>query len=308
MVEPMFSATIDATGDMYAQFIYEPLNASFGHSMGNALRRALLSSLPGSAISYVKIEQAPHLFATVPGVKESMLDIVLNMKQIRFKTDESVAGPFTIKLSAKGAKKIYASDFEGDVEIVNGDLYIGEVTDAKGKLDIEAMVSVGYGFEASEDKAPETGFIAIDSSFSPVTKVNFKVQEARVGRKSDFERLIVEVWTDGSILPKDAVLEASRILAKHFAGIVEAKEVVAEAPSKTQIEAGESANPKAYETIIDELNLPSRVINALLRENIETVADLVARGREELTNLKGVGKKSIDLIEDELVKMDVSLK
>jgi len=293
---------------MYAKFVYEPFNASFGNSMGNALRRTLLSSLPGSAIGYVKIEQAPHLFATVSGVKESMLDIVLNMKQIRFKTDESVSGPFHIKLSAKGAKKLYASDFEGDIEVVNGDLYLGEVTDAKGSLDIEAIVLVGYGFEACEDKAPETGYIAIDSSFSPVTKVNFKVEEARVGRKSDFERLIVEVWTDGSILPKDAMIEASTILSKHFASIVEAKEVSVEEPRSSQLEAGENAHPKAYETIIDELNLPSRVINALLRENIETVADLVARGREELTNLKGVGKKSIDLIEDELVKMEVSLK
>lgn len=301
----MFSVKTEEHSKTYCKFVYEPFNMSFGNSMGNALRRTLLSSLPGAAISYVKFAQAEHMFATMKGVKESALDIVLNLKQVRFKAQGE--GPFNVKISVKGATKVYAKDLDGDVEVVNGDLYICEVTDAKAALDIEAIVETGYGYKGADDKESQTGYMPVDSSYSPITKVNFKVEEARVGRTTDYERLILEVWTDGSIDPQDAVKEASTILSKHFASIVEGKEVD-ESESSSSTVPQEENNPKAYETIIDELNLPSRVINALLRENIETVADLVERGREELTNLKGVGKKSIDLIVDELKKMDVELK
>ncbi|MBP9690920.1 DNA-directed RNA polymerase subunit alpha [Candidatus Woesebacteria bacterium] len=306
MLEPMFSVKIEEKTQTHGTFVYEPFNMSFGNSMGNAMRRTLLSSLPGAAIGYVKFGQAPHLFATITGVKESALDIVLNMKQMRLKATGE--GPFTLKLNVKGAQKVYAKDFEGDVDVVNGDLYICEVTDAKAKLDIEAIVETGYGYAGADDKESQASYIAVDSSFSPITKVNFKVEEARVGRKTDYERLILEVWTDGSIAPDEAVKQAGAILTSHFAAIVEGKELPAAGSEPVKVLTKEESNPKAYETIIDELNLPSRVINALLRENIETVADLVDRGREDLTNLKGVGKKSIDLIVDELVKMDVELK
>src|SRR3989338_126751 len=189
MIAPMFTVTVDEKSETFGRFVYEPLNTSFANSMGNALRRTLLSSLPGAAIGYVKFEQTSHLFAAISGVKESALDIVLNLKQMRFKTDET--GPFHIKLSVKGAQKILAKDFEGNIEVVNGDLYITETTDKKAELTIDAIVEVGYGFQASESKENETGFIAIDSSYSPIVRVNFKVEEARVGRKSDFERLIM---------------------------------------------------------------------------------------------------------------------
>ena len=304
MIAPMFTVTVDEKSETFGRFVYEPLNTSFANSMGNALRRTLLSSLPGAAIGYVKFEQTSHLFAAISGVKESALDIVLNLKQMRFKTDET--GPFHIKLSVKGAQKVLAKDFEGNIEVVNGDLYITETTDKKAELTVDAIVEVGYGFQASESKKNETGFIAIDSSYSPIVRVNFKVEEARVGRKSDFERLIMEIWTDGSIDPEVAMKQASQILANHYTSIVNGGDLTALADGENA-GAKDDANPKAYETIIDELNLPSRVINALLRENIETVADLVERGRDELTNLKGVGKKSIDLIEEELKKMDVEI-
>ncbi|MDA1316424.1 MAG: DNA-directed RNA polymerase subunit alpha [bacterium] len=300
----MFTVTVDEKNNSFGRFIYEPLNTSFGNSMGNALRRTLLSSLPGAAIGQVKFEQASHLFTTIDGVKESVLDITLNLKQIRFKTNGT--GPFHIKLSIKGAQKVHAKDFEGDIEIVNGDLYITETTDKKAELIIDAIVDVGYGFQASEDKVKETGYIAIDSSYSPIERVNFKVEQARVGRKSDFERLIMEVWTDGTIDPEESIKQSSSILSKHYTSIVEGGDRTAVTNSEAGASA-DNANPKAYETIIDELNLPSRVINALLRENIETVADLVERGRDELTNLKGVGKKSIDLVVEELRKMDVEI-
>ncbi len=306
MLEPQFNLTVEESSNTYGKFIYEPLHASFGNSIGNALRRTLLSSLPGAVLGYVTFKKAPHFFTTIPGVKESVLDIVLNLKQIRFKANGK--GPFHVNLSVKGAKKVYAKDITGEVEAVNGDLYIAQVTDEKASLDFDAIVEVGYGYQPSEEKEPESGFIATDSAFSPVTKVNFKVEEARVGRKTNYDRLILEIWTDGSISPEEALKESALILTKHFQNIHEGKSHVDEAAIEEENAQQEMKNPKVYETIIDELNLPSRVINALLRENIETVADLVERGKEDLTNLKGVGKKSIDLIQDELDKMDVELK
>lgn len=306
MIEPMFTVKVESQDEKYGKFVYEPFNTSFAHSIGNALRRTLLSSLSGSAVSYVKIKQAPHLFTTVKGVKESILDIVLNLKQVRFKNETS--DRVTARISIKGAQKVYAKDIQGEAEVVNTDFYLAETTDPKAELDIELIIERGYGYQSSEDKMPETDFIAIDSSFSPVTKVNFKVEEARVGRKSDYERLILEVFTDGSILPHDAVKEAAKILSSHFTSMVDVKEKTEETKVDVEIKKNAEQNSPAYETIIDELNLPSRVINALLRENIETVSDLVERGKEDLTNLKGVGKKSIDLIVDEVAKMGVELK
>lgn len=306
MIQPIFSVKIEQQDERYGKFVYEPFNNSFAHSIGNALRRTLLSSLPGSAAAYVQFKKAPHLFSTIKGVKESVLDIALNLKQIRFRntnSDRSLS-----KLSVKGLGKIYAKDIVGEAEVINGDQYIAEITDSKSELEIEIIVISGYGYQPSEEKLPETDFIALDSAFSPIVKVNFNVEEARVGRKTDYERLILEVWTDGTVKPFDAVKEASKILASHFSSMVEGKEKVEEISNNNpSMEVVETKSP-AYETIIDELNLPSRVINALLRENIETVSDLVERGKEDLTNLKGVGKKSIDLIIDEVAKMGVELK
>lgn len=308
MLHPMFfTKTEDQTKD-YARFVFEPLHPSFGQSLGNALRRTLLSSLSGAAISYIKIDGAPHLFTTIKGVKESALDIVLQLKQLRFEVPAD--GRYTIRLSAKGAKKIYGKDIEGEAKVINDDLYIAEITDAKGKLEIEAIIETGYGFLPSEEKEQkETGFITVDSSFSPVKKVTMRVEEARVGRKSNFDKLILEVWTDGTMSPSDALRESTTILSEYFGHLLSGKDVPQEqTPILVEENKKEEANQQLNEIIIDELNLPSRVINALLRENIETVADLIKRGRENLVRLKGVGRKSIDLIDEELEKMSIKLE
>lgn len=308
MLEPTFYTQKKEESENYARFVFEPLMASFGQSMGNSLRRTLLSSLPGAAITYVKIEGAPHLFTAIKGIKESVLDIVMNLKMLRFEVPSE--GAFKMKLSVKGKGKIYGKDMEGEVKVVNGDLYLGEITDDKGKLEIEATVETGYGFVPSEEREKkESGLIALDTSFSPIKKVNFKVEEARVGRKTNFDRLILEVWTDGSITPEEALRQSSTIVAKQFSHVLSQeetpKELKSESEEAKQIDAEKS---KLDEIIIDELNLPSRVINALLRENIETVADLKKRGRDKLVTLKGVGRKSIDLINEELKKMGIELE
>lgn len=308
MLEPTFYTKIEESSEGFARFVMEPLNPSFGQSMGNALRRTLLSSLRGSAVGYVKVEGAPHFFSTIKGVKESVLDIVLNLKQLRFQVPGE--GKYRMHLTVKGAGKVYGKDIEGEATVVNGDIYLAEITDDKAKLDIELIVESGYGFMSAEEKeAPETGFTAVDSAFSPVKKVNFKIEDARVGRKSNFERLILEVTTDSSITPDEAVRKSVQILSSYFNHVLSGddKPQVQE-QSTTEEKKAEEGSSKLDDIIIDELNLPSRVINALLRENIETVADLVKRGREKLVGLKGVGRKSIDLIDDELKKMGIELQ
>lgn len=306
MLEPIFQTKIEKQSDNYGQIVFEPMHPSFAHSFGNAIRRTLLSSLRGAAIGYVKITNAPHFFTTLPGVKESILDIVLNLKQVRFMVAEE--GSYTVRLMVNGAGKVYAKSFEGEVKVVNEDHYIAEITDDKASLEIEAIVETGYGYLAADEKAEEkAGFVAIDSSFSPIERVNFKVEEARVGRKSNFERLILEIWTDGSITPEEAMKNSVQTLRAYINHVFSGKDTKDDSSHELSESSEAATDNKYYDTIIDELNLPSRVINALLRENIETVGDLIARGKENLVGLKGVGRKSIDLVEEELKKMNIKL-
>ncbi|OGK11872.1 DNA-directed RNA polymerase subunit alpha [Candidatus Roizmanbacteria bacterium RIFCSPLOWO2_01_FULL_37_12] len=308
MISPnFFTQKVEEKSD-YGKFILEPLAPSFGQSLGVGLRRTLLSSLKGVAITSVKIDEASHLFSTIKGVKESVLDIVLNLKRLKFEIGGE--GPFKINLSVKGLKKVYGKDIEGEASVINKDQYIAEVTTAKGKLEIEAVVERGIGyFPAEEREKSETGFIAVDAFFSPVTKVNFKVEEARVGRKSNLDRLILEIWTDKTIKPSDALRQATQLLSEYFSYILSGRDAPKpKLEGSEEIAKKELIDQKLFEVIIDELNLPSRVINALLRENIETVADLVKAGKDSLTDMKGVGKKSIELIEEELKKMGIELK
>ncbi|MBI4009541.1 hypothetical protein HY357_04865, partial [Candidatus Roizmanbacteria bacterium] len=191
----------------------------------------------------------------------------------------------------------------------NKDQYIAEITHEKGKLDVELIVEFGIGYlSAEEQNKPDPGFMSVDAFFSPVTKVNFKVEEARVGRKSNLDRLILEIWTDGTVKPTDALKNSAALASEFFNHILSGKDTPKPKIEETEEAKKEVIDQKLFEVIIDELNLPSRVINALLRENIETVADLVKVGKETLTNMKGVGKKSIELIEEELKKMGIELK
>jgi len=308
MITPQFTTKTGQLSETFGIFTFEPLAQSFGESMGNALRRTLLSSLEGTAVVAVKFEGISHLFSVLKGVKETALELTLNLKLVHFK--KGAEGTHKIILSKKGIGKVYASDLEGDIEVVNKDLYIGEITDVKGKIELEVLVETGCGYvPANEQSQKEFGYIPVDSAFSPVKKVIYTVEEARVGRKSDSDRVILSVWTDGSISPEEAVKQAATILAAQFTHIfvqVDSQEV------KTVISAEATGiiemNKKFNDLIIDELNLPSRVVNALLRENIETVADLVKIGEEKLVAYKGLGRKSIDLIKDELKKLGFEWK
>lgn len=307
MILPSFYTKKLELSDSYGKFILEPLPLSFGNSLGNALRRTLLSSLEGSAITQVKIGGIPHLFSPLKGVKESALEVVLNLQQLRFKTPRE--GSFKLSLDTKGLKKIYGKDFKGEAEVVNRDYYIGQITDSKAKLTVDAIVETGVGSRLREEiEKKESGYITVDAFFSPVKKVNFKVEEARVGRKTNFDRLIVEIWSDESINPEEALKRAARILTNHFGHILSGKDNLQAKVDEEKKEQGEKEiDPKLKDIIIDELNLPSRVINALLRENIETIADFIKVGKDKLISVKGLGKKSYLLIDEELKKMGIEI-
>lgn len=307
MISPSFITEKVDSSSTYGKFIISPLPAGFGATVGNTLRRILLSSIPGASVTYVRIDGVNHQFATIPGVKESILDIVLNIKALCFQVTGK--GPYTVSYSGKGIGKVHGSDFKGgDAEVVNGDQYIAELTSPKAKLDIELTVEQGEGYSPAEDKEKkEFGTIAVDSTFSPVVKINYSVEVTRVGRRSDYDKLILEIWTDGTINPTDVLKQASGLASDFFAHILSGRDVK---KTETELEEEDSALPKevdkkVYQTIIDELDLPTRVINALLREKIETIEDLVKRGKEDLVGLKGVGRKSVDLIEKELEKLGI---
>lgn len=308
MLEPNFVTESVQVSPSYGKFVISPLPPGFGHSLGNALRRTILSSIPGVAATYVKINGVTHPFSTIKGVKESVLDIILNIKLLRFKAFGK--GPFEMNLKVKGKKKIVGGLFKGgDVEVVNKNQYITEIVDDKTKLEITLIVDRGYGYSPSEEKEKkEFGMLPLDSIFSPVTKVNYSVEKTRVGRRTNFDKLILEIWTDETISPEAALKEAKTVLANFFSYLLSGKDVKKEPEESAEGQKErlrKEIDRKVYKTIIDELDLPTRVINAFIREKIETVEDLVKLGKERVSNLKGIGKKSISLVEKELEKLNI---
>jgi len=307
MITPNYSTKKVEESATYGKFIIEPLPPSFGYTFGHSLRRTLLSSLEGAAITQVKIEGVSHLFSPLPGIKESALELVLNLKGVKF---ELTGSNFSkIYLEKKGEGKVFSKDLKGEVKPVDGEIYLAEITDKKGQLNFEAIVEKGVGFlSAEEQEKKEFNFIPIDAYFSPIVKVNYQVEEARVGKKTNFDRLIIEVWTNGSIKPSEALRQAAQILTSHFDYLLSGKDEPKPKEEITAQQEKEKNDNRFTEIIIDELNLPSRVINALLREKVETVADLINIGKSKLAVMKGVGKKSIELIEEELKKLGIALK
>ncbi len=303
MIKPNFVTKINEKSAYEAEFIIEPLPQSFGYSLGNALRRTLLSAIPGLSITQVKVKGVNHIFTTIPGVKESVLEIVMNLKQLVFKNDTQK--PFKIIIESKKLGKVLGKDVQSEVEIINKELYIAEITDKTAHLEIEAIVEPGIGFLSTKEQEKKANdYLLLDTYFSPVKKVNFKVEEARVGRKTNYDRLIIEVITDGSITPMNAFKLATETLGSFLNYILSGQDQQKpESDEEKVVREKQEIDSKYSEIIIDELNLPSRIINALLREKIETVADLMKVGREKLENTKGLGKKSIELINQELKKM-----
>ncbi|MFQ5452107.1 MAG: DNA-directed RNA polymerase subunit alpha, partial [Candidatus Paceibacterota bacterium] len=267
MFKPDFVTKKIDTTDSYGKFVFTPFPAGYGHSLGNALRRVLLSSIEGTAVTYVKINNVVHPFSTISGIKESVLDMIFNIKRLRFRL--SGEGPYTLSLKTSSKGKVTAKELKGgDVEVVNKNQLIAEITKDKTKLEIELTVERGVGFSASEEKKKAPfGTIAVDSVFSPVIKVNYTVEGERVGRRTNYDKLILEIWTDGSIKPQDALKTSASTLEAFYGYILSGKdEESRRKEEETSAEEARAVDEKVFETIIDELDLPTRVINALLRE------------------------------------------
>jgi DNA-directed RNA polymerase subunit alpha len=283
--------------DEIGVFVIEPLDPGFGHTLGNSLRRTLLSSLSGGAVTQVKIEGVRHQFSTISGISEDVIEFILNLKKIRIKISQDK--PAKLKLDAKGPKVVTASDIQtpSGVEIKNPKQIIANLSDkAKISADITAENGLGYVL-AEEREGSELGVIGVDAQFSPVVKVNFKVDATRVGRITNFDKLTLEIHTDGTVKPNEALKQAANILVDHFRLIYEPNAVVVETKSDDKVNR---LKEEVLNTTIEELDLPVRVVNALRRGKIETVIDFINVPREKLLEIKNLGAKSISSVEEKL--------
>jgi DNA-directed RNA polymerase subunit alpha len=293
----------------YGKFVIEPLERGYGTTLGNSLRRVLLSSLPGAAVTSIKIEGVLHEFSTIPGVLEDTTEMILNIKQmvLRYEGNERKL----IHLEQKGPKTVTAGDIEADseVDILNPDLHIATL-DADGRLEIEMTVERGRGY-VSADQQPQknldiVGLIPIDSIYTPVTKVNYTVDNTRVGKRTDYDKLILEVWTNGSIRPEEAISLSSQILIEYLKLFTEIDDTFSEV--EILVEKEEEKKDKILEMSIEELELSVRASNGLKRAAINTVGDLIEKTREEMSKIRNLGQKSLEEIEKKLKELNLSFK
>jgi DNA-directed RNA polymerase subunit alpha len=282
-------------------FAIEPLHSGYGMTLGNSLRRVILSSLGGAAVTAVKIDTVAHEFSTIEGVKEDVVEIILNLKKLRFRvfSDE----PQFLILNASGKGEVKASDIKttSDVEIVNSDQVIATLNDAKVKLGMEIKVEKGRGYvpvESREAEKLEVGMIAVDALYSPVARVRYNVENTRVGQMTDLDRLVMEIETDGTITPHEAIRQAAEILVEHFQ--VVAGNVAAESGVASHAAASDSGAGKIN---IEEVNLSPRTTNALINNDIKTVKDLLKLTDSELRELKGFGSKAYDEVKDKIAEL-----
>lgn len=304
MSEPNFKVKEIKSEDTYGEFIIEPLEPGYGHTLGNSLRRVLYVAIPGAAVTSVKISGVKHKFSTIPGLKENVVDFLLNVKDLNFRLGEAKESS-TVKLSVKGPKEIKASDIEltDDVELVNKDHYLGSLG-KNGKLDMELTIEKGMGYSLAEDrKASSLGVLPTDAVFTPVKRVNYEVAATRVGRQTNLDRLTLKIWTNGVVTPKEALDSAARILSSYFSQIYEPKE---SAPTESA-----TATPGVSEAVtkltIDELDLPTRIYNSLRNGGIETIGDLLQAPRRDLIGMRNMGTKSIAVVEEKLKEKGISL-
>lgn len=288
----MFTVTPVKELDNYGQFVIEPLENGFGHTLGNALRRVLLGSFKGAAITRVKVAGVTHKFSTLEGLSEDMVDLILNLKAVRvsYAGDESV----TAKLSAKGPATVKAGDIvtPPGVKIVNPEAVVANL--AKGaKLEIELEISTGYGYSPSEDRtANSVGELVLDAIFSPVERVSYKVESTRVGRRTDFDKLVMDIYTDGSATPSAILQAAANTLLDYFQQIV--------SPQTAEIGASPAEGGAEASVSIEELGLPTRIANALKAADFTTAASLAAASDKDLKQVKNLGEKSLSLIDKAL--------
>ncbi len=303
VMNPTFQMEEKKLADNQAIVTIEPLESGYGHTIGNALRRVLLTSLPGHAISQMRVEGVEHLYSTLEGMTEDVLELSLNIKQIRIKSTSS--DPGTLRLAVQGPAQVTAADIEASAgfEILNPELHLATLT-AKTNLDLEMTVEAGMGYEvADEKKASAIGDIIVDALYSPIVKVSYEVEQTRVGRRTDYDKIILDITTDGSIEPIEAVKQAARILAKQFTQVFEPV-VIEEEVLEDELSPEEA---EVLRLTVEELDLPTRIANALRKGGFKTVGDLVGADKDVVAKVKNLGEKSVDVINSALQKKGVSL-
>jgi DNA-directed RNA polymerase subunit alpha len=299
---------VEEAGDKFGRFVVEPLPRGYGSTLGNPLRRILLSSLPGAAVTAVKIDGVAHEFTTIPGVMEDVLHILLNLKEIVIKSHSDQ--PKIITLKAKGKGEVKAGDIEHDaeIEIVNPDQKIATL-DANGKLHLELIVERGRGYtpaERNKKASLPVGFIPTDSIYTPVLKVNIATEEVRVGQEINYDRLVLSVWTNGSIKPDEALKESARIMARHvdlFVHLGEKGESVG-----LDAERRDESSSSALEMNIEDLEFSSRSLNCLKKAGVKKVGELASYSEAELMQFKNFGSKSLDEVRSKLSEYKLKLK
>ena len=306
--KPNIQCVSKADDNSFGSFVIEPLERGYGMTLGNALRRVLLSSLPGAAVTSVKIDGILHEFSTAPGVVEDIADIILNLKglSVKMHCDE----PQTIIVDAKGEGVVYASDIATgpDVEILNPDHYIATL-ESDGALRMEISVAKGRGYVGADKNKREDqpiGIIPIDSLFSPVMKVNYKVENTRVGQQTDYDKLTIDVYTDKTIAPDEAISSSAQILSDYLKLFIGLTENLPE--SVTLIEKEDSKKDKLLEMTIEELDLSVRSYNCLKRAGIHTAQELANRTEDEMMKVRNMGRKSLEEVVAKLEELGLSLK
>ena len=305
--KPRIECIETPSDDSYGKYVVEPLERGYGTTLGNSLRRVLLSSLPGTAVTSIKIAGIQHEFATIPGVKEDVTEIVLNIKGIlaRLYSD----GPKTCYIEASGECEVTAGDIKADaeVEILNPEHHIATLG-PDASLSMELTIGHGRGYvSADKNKSQQSviGTIPVDSIYNPVLKVNYTVENTRVGNQTDFDKLTVEVWTDKTITARDAVSLGAKILCDHFTIFTDLSENIS--TRTTVVEKVEAQRDKVLEMTIEELDLSVRSFNCLKRANINTVEDLINKTQDEMIKVRNLGRKSLEEVEHKLALMGLSL-
>lgn len=298
----MFKVKTELEKENFGKISIEPLETGYGHTLGNSLRRVLLTALPGAAVTSIKIDGVSHQFSTIDGILEDVIEIILNIKKIRLNVHSDKGIRLFIKASGKRKAKALDFEIEGDGEIVNPEQHIATLTDSKSKLNMEMIAEQGKGYSMAEErKTNQVGIIAIDALFSPVLSVNYSVDPTRVGRRTDFDKLTLDVVTNGTITPLEAINEAAEILSNTFHKIYK--------PEKEEEveDSGPSISEEVLKLTIEELDLPVRITNALKAIEINSIEDLINTPRQQLLKAKNLGGKSISLVSEKLLERGLNL-
>ncbi len=307
MLQPSFSLTEEISEAGYGKFIIEPLEKGYGQTLGVGLRRVLLSSIEGAAVTQVRIDGVQHQFTTLSGMKEDVVEFILNLKQLHLSLNSETETSAVAKLSVKGPGTVTGKDIDlpSSVTLTNPEQPLAVLAGNKTSLNAEITIEAGRGYSLAADRPTTTlGNIPVDASFSPVIKVAYKIESTRVGRRTDYDKLILEVWTNATISPKEAVEKAARILVSHFQQVYAPVVVTAQVDERIE----DRLEGEIYKLTVEELDLPTRIANALRKGGYKTVKDLTQAEKMAIAKVKNLGEKSVDVVAKALAQKGLTLK